>query len=284
MKVDVYQKVTDSIVAQLEKGTVPWHKPWTGGGPVNVRNGRAYRGINVFLLEVMGHADPRWGTYKAISEMGGQVRKGEHGTHVILWKPVKRKAEHEDEDAGKYILLRDYVVFNAEQADGLPALENGREHEPVEEAEALVLGYIGPTIRHGGDSAYYAPLVDIVQVPVPENFESGESYYSTLFHELVHSTGHKSRLDRLEHTGFGTGPYSKEELVAEMGAAMLCGLTGIPPQIDQSAAYIANWLERLQNDRKLVVQAAANAQRACDLIQGTTFEETTAAEPVAVAA
>lgn len=292
-KTDVYSEVTDRIIAALEQGVVPWRKPWqttNGNGPINIRNGRPYRGINVFLLGLAGYSDPRWGTYKAIRETGGNVRKGEHGTHVILWKPVPKKDES-GEEAGNYMLLKQYVVFNAEQCDDVPALpepEGLSEHTPNERAELLTAGYVngrGPALIHRGDHAAYTPLDDKVYMPIPEAFQSPESYYLTLFHELTHSTGHESRLNRLEPATFGSDPYAREELVAELGAAMLAGLIGLPEDdSDQSAAYIGSWLRRLKDDRKLVVQAAAQAQKAADMITGETFAATEDVNEQAVAA
>ena len=276
-KVSVYERVTENIISAIEKGTSPWSVPWTGGGPVNVRNGRAYRGINVFLLTLegmaKGYSDPRWGTYKAIGEAGGNVRKGEHATHVILWKPVPKKAKGEDEEDGSYLLLRSYAVFNVQQADGVPELPLAVGLDPIEQAEEIVRGYVphGPLIQFGGGSAHYEEGRDIVACPNIEQFKKIEGYYSTLYHELVHSTGHKSRLDRLTRTGFGSGPYAKEELVAEMGAAMLCGMAGID-NLDQSASYLKGWLKPIGEDPKFVIQAAANAQKAADLILGTSFD------------
>lgn len=318
---DVYLAVTNRIIAELEKDepVAPWRKPWVGGGPVNVRNGRPYRGINVFLLGLQSYGDPRWGTFKATKEVAvakarsegreiievtnhkrasvtyyevvngervlfaGGVRKGEKATHVILWKPVKKRNPAEDE-SDTYMLLKTYPVFNAEQCDEMPELETGGEVVPVEAAEAIVTGYIGPTISvNGAGMAAYSQTLDLVTMPPTASFLSTEGYYSTLFHELIHSTGHKSRLDRLESGGFGTGPYAKEELVAEMGAAMLCGVVGLE-NLDQSAAYVGGWLERLQNDPKLVVNAAAQAQKGADLILGTVFEEPSQTSEIAVAA
>lgn len=280
---DVYQQVTDRIIQALEAGTAVWRKPWTSSEPVNVRNGRSYRGINIFLLTFAGYSDPRWGTYKAIGEAGGQVRKGEKATSIILWKPVQRRrseqaADGEQELGDSYMLLRTYSVFNAEQAENLPPLPEGREHQPYEQAEEIVREYVpGPDIRWRGSQACYSQLLDLVNMPAPESFFSQDAYYSTLFHELVHSTGHESRLDRLEKTHFGSNPYSKEELVAEMGAAMLCGLIGLE-NLDQSASYIAGWLSRLLEDSKLIIQAAAMAQRACDLMLGKKFEDSQVSE------
>ena len=282
-RIDVYESVTDRIVASLEKGVVPWRKPWVGGGPINVRSGRPYRGVNIFLLGMTEYGDPRWGTYKAIQEAGGQVRKGEKSTSIILWKPVSKRPTEDQEKGDQYMLLKMYSVFNAEQADDLPEYQTEFEHEPIERAQQIVDGFVGaPAILFGGDRACYSPPLDQVRCPELGQFRTVEGYYGTLYHELVHSTGHEKRLARLEPALFGTDPYAREELVAEMGAAMLCGMAGIDNQ-DESASYVGGWLERLQDDRKLVVQAAAQAQKAADLILGTTFEEQEAKPELAVA-
>jgi len=285
-KNDVYSEVTDRIIDALEAGTVPWRKTWksTGGaGPVNVRTARPYRGINVFLLELQsmsaGYTDPRWGTYKAITEAGGQVRKGEKGTRVILWKPVKKEATDEQDGAG-YLLLRQYTVFNVEQADGiepLPAPE--RTFDPRAEADRIIEGYAsprGPAVVFRGSQPAYSIERDLVYSPEPDNFDGGDEYYVTMFHELAHSTGHEKRLGRIEPALFGSDPYAKEELVAEMTAAMLAGLAGIEATQENSAAYIGSWLRRLKDDRKLVVQAAAQAQKAAYLILGETGDKSLA--------
>ena len=260
-KADVYQSVTDRIIKAIEAGTCPWRRPWIGGGPINVRNGRHYRGINIFLLELAGYADPRWGTVKAINEAGGRIRKGEKATWVILWKPVPKKRTPEqtdDEDPGNYMLLRSYPVFNAGQADDLPEFSTEFEHDPIERAEEIVRTYvpIGPLMQFGGGSAHYSPSRDLVACPQIGQFEKPEAFYSTLYHELVHSTGHSSRLDRLESTNFGSGPYAKEELVAEMGAAMLCGMAGID-NFDQSAAYVSGWLTSILTRQTNIPRARA---------------------------
>jgi antirestriction protein ArdC len=231
----------------------------------------------------------------------GGVRKGEKATDIILWKPVPRKAEEGEESAGgSYLLLKSYKVFNAAQVEGLPELpaKEEREHTPVEEAERIVQGYVwsdgrsdtepiagdghntGPSVFYGHDRAAYSPVLDKVMMPDPEQFHSGEEFYSTLFHELVHSTGHESRLKRIEPALFGTDPYAKEELVAEMGASFLVGAAGLPDAGgEQSAAYLASWLRRLKDDRKLVVVAAAQAQKAADLILDTKFDDTPESAP-----
>jgi antirestriction protein ArdC len=275
-RIDIYQSVTDRIATALEEGTVPWHQPWNDGHPFNIRTNRHYRGVNILLLGLQPYTDPRWGTFKAISESGGHVRKGEKGTWIILWKPVSKHHDGDDSDE-TYMLLRQYCVFNAEQADDLPEWSptDAREHEPLEAAEMIVEGYENaPLIRFGGDRAFYQPSTDIVQVPEAREFESGDAYYSTLFHELVHSTGHEKRLKRIEPALFGSDPYAREELVAEVGASMLGAVAGIENAGGgQNAAYIAGWLKAVRNDHKLVVQAAAQAQKASDLILGETFEK-----------
>ncbi len=281
-RTDVYETVTERIVAAIETGVVPWRRPWVGGGPISLRSGRPYRGVNIFLLGMTEYGDPRWGTYKAIKEAGGQVRQGERSTSVILWKPVAKK-ETAEGAGDRYMLLRQYAVFNAEQADGLPEYQTAFEHEPIERAQMIVDGYeAGPGILYGGGEASYEPPKDLVRCPELGQFLKVEGFYSTLYHELIHSTGHEKRLARIEPALFGTDPYAREELVAEMGAAMLCGLAGIDNQ-DQSAAYVSGWLKPLQNDRKFVVQAAAQAQKAVDLILGTTFEEQPSEQPLEAA-
>lgn len=297
---DLYQEVTDRIVASLDAGVVPWRKPWrTLGGqlPTNVRNGRPYRGINIFLLAVEslvhGYTDPRWGTYKAIGESGGQVRKGEKGTTVVFWKkvdPSKAKLAA-DPDAKPYFMLRHYVVFNVEQADGiepLPLDEPLTEHERNDRCEAIIGGYVAPNtrkirkdhfpvgpqpIREHGDRAYYRPSKDEIVLPPLGQFDDADSYYSTAFHELVHSTGVENRLSRDMGGFFGSDPYSREELVAELGAAMLNATAGIETREDANASYIEHWLSVLKGDRQLIVSAAAAAQKAADLVLGTTFDD-----------
>lgn len=227
----------------------------------------------------------------------GGVMKGEKATQIVLRKPVPKKQEKgSDDDPGNYWLFTTYSVFNALQCEGIPALpkEETREFTPIEQAERIVDGYVwaegravegatevarindttGPLVQHGGDRAYYNMVKDVVGMPNPEQFISDESYYTTLFHELVHSTGAEKRLGRIEPALFGTDPYAKEELVAELGASFLSGLTGFETAGgDESAAYLGGWLKKLQDDTKLIVSAAGQAQRAVDLIVGKKFDE-----------
>lgn len=292
---DIYAEVTETIIAALEQGTVPWHRPWNAaetGLPVSISTGKPYRGVNVFLLmfsgQAKGYSSPWWGTFKAIQERGGSVRKGEKGTLVTFWKRLSVPTTAEEQATTKkdrkvIPMLKHYVVFNAEQADGLPekfgleTFEPGEEWDPIGTCEEIAAGYTdGPTVSHnGGNRAFYRPMSDSVHMPTREAFESPDAYYSTLFHELTHSTGHESRLARktlLESHAFGDTSYSKEELVAEMGAAMLSAVAGIhQTTVEQSAAYLAGWLRALRSDPKLIIQAGGAAQRAADRILGITF-------------
>jgi antirestriction protein ArdC len=282
-KADAYKVVTDRIIEALDAGIVPWHKPWksvAGSGPTSMQTGREYRGINVWILSVTsmlrGYSSPYWLTFKQAKERGGSVRKGEKGTQVVLWKPVRKEVETEggETETQQYLVLRYFTVFNLEQCDGIeaPASEPLPERDPIEACEEIVTGYVpGPDIRHGGNSAYYSPALDFVQMPQRGQFDTSEHYYGTLFHELAHSTGHESRLKRdtlISPKPFGSEDYSKEELTAEMTAALLCGEAGIEVNVQHHASYVANWLEALRNDRKLLVQAAARAQKAADLVLG----------------
>lgn len=270
----IYEKITDQIIAKLESGTIPWQKPWAGGGrPKNIVSKKQYRGINVFLLGCSRFNSPYWMTYKQAQEKGGQVRKGEKGQTVIFWKFLEKK-EDGDEKSKSIPMLKTYTVFNLEQIDGITAQDENikpLDFHPIRECEKIVHSYKEkPEIKHNEPRAYYQPSGDFVNMPKAELFKTEEEYYSTLFHELAHSTGHESRLDRnIGNSHFGSKDYSKEELVAEMSAAMLCGLAGIEnTTIDNSAAYIASWLKVLKSDKKILVQAGGQAQKACDMIAG----------------
>jgi antirestriction protein ArdC len=281
MKNKVYEYITDRITALLTQGTVPWHKPWKArtGLPRNFVSQKPYRGINVFLLIAMSYESPLWLTFRQALQLGGSVRKGEKACPVVFWKQLKIEDKASGEQQ-KIPLLRYYHVFNVTQCDGLKI-----GTEPVEapvngiiKPEEIVVNMPQPpVIKHGMTKAYYSPREDCVGMPSRERFERAEDYYSTVFHELVHSTGHEKRLKRVtvaENNGFGSDPYCKEELIAEMGAAFLCGQAEIAERtIDNSAAYINGWLERFRDDKMLIVQAAAQAQKATDFILGRTFQE-----------
>ena len=334
-KTDVYEKVSERITEALDKGTVPWRKPWSSiGGPRNIL-GKKYRGINIFLLELtaaaLDYGDPRWGTFKAMKDAAvaqakrdgreiieekvvnpktgrektvvyeiidgervpfrGGVRQGEKGTEIILWKPVPKKKTSDEEKPGSYLLLRSYYVFNATQCDGVPTFDSPvlQQHERREAAQEIIDGYEdGPEVDFGfRNRAYYDRVEDKVCMPNLEQFESADAFYSTTFHELVHSTGSESRLARKFGDTFGDDPYSREELVAEMGAAMLAALSGVEndqQQIERSAAYVEHWSQEIKDEPKLIVQAAAAAQKAADRILGTSFEKPVEAPETALVA
>ena len=294
----VYSIVTERIIELLEKGTVPWHKPWNAelGMPRSLSTGKLYRGVNVWLLGSSDYASPWWGTYQQIHEHGGQVRKGQRSTLVVFWKRTERTVTDEEtgeETERQGFLLRYYRVFNAEQCDGLqvPEIPGGdvHDHEPIEAAQAIVDGYVNadgaPRLIFGGDRACYSPSLDVLRMPERHAFETAEAFYSTLLHEMTHSTGHANRLarkDLLEFHSFGDPSYSREELVAEMGASMLSGLAGIDQvTLPGSAAYLSHWITVLKGDVRLVVTAAAQAQRAADFIIGVDHGANTAARELA---
>lgn len=289
-KVSVYDIVTEKVLAQLEAGVAPWHRPWkaSGGVPLSMSSGKAYRGINPFLLvctsSAAGYTSPYWGTYKQIVSLGGLVRKGEKGTLVVFWKQLKFDDPNAPKGEKIVPMLRYYNVFNADQADTLPAKyhpaedEAVEEFDPIETAENIVANWKGrPLIAAptNGDRACYDRHRDRVEMPERKAFNSGDEYYSTLFHELTHSTGHKDRLARdtlLDSHFFGDANYSREELVAEMGAAMLSSVAGIDQvTLPNSVAYLANWMKALKGDSKLVVQAAGQAQKAADMVLGVSW-------------
>lgn len=272
----VYEVISDMILAALDKGTIPWRKPWKcGGAPRNLITGKHYRGINIFLTAMQGYASPYWLTFNEARERGGQVRKGEQGTPVIFWNWTTRQVRSTDGEIEEKDVpfLRYYTVFNLAQIDGLSLPENtaGNNFAPIMSCEAIITKMPSPpTIVHGFTQASYNWTKDQVRMPPRASFKSEESYYATLFHELIHSTGHSSRLGRKgieERHAFGSTEYSKEELIAECGASFLCGYTGIVNDtIENQAAYIEHWRKQFAADKKLVISAAAQAQKAADYI------------------
>lgn len=305
MSQNIYELVTDRILGLLQQGVVPWKKPWTASGrsacPVNLISGRPYRGVNIFLLIAQGFASPYWLTFRQARDRGGHVRRGQHGTPIVFWRVEDQKAlEESDGDESsterRRILLRYYTVFNVEQCDGIeiPASddETGPSFDPIPACEAVYANMPNPPeLRHGGERAFYRRSSDLVQLPVPEAFSRPEHYYSTQFHELAHATGHPSRLNRFaeeDNPGiFGSPAYAREELVAEMTAAMICGVRGIAPVkveavtgdgkedliLESSAAYLRHWMDVLKADTRAVVIAAARAQKAADYILGRQQQE-----------
>jgi antirestriction protein ArdC len=277
-KVDVYQEVTDRVLAALEAGTAPWRKPWSGasGRPQNM-DGRPYRGINLILLAMAGHTTPFWMTYKQARVRGGSVVKGQKSTMVVLWRQIK---DREDPDKTIF-LLRHFNVFNLDQTEGVTEPERvkawrERESHPYEEvldAEAIVKGYPdAPPIEYG-TAAFYVPSQDRIVVPPHSAYPQPEEFYSTLFHEMGHSTMHETRLNRKVDATFGCHEYGREELVAEMTASFLCAEAGIESTLDNSAAYLASWMKTIKEDNRAVVVAAGAAQRAADHILARSPKE-----------
>lgn len=277
----VYQIITNQIIEKLKSGTIPWHTPWKGGGnPANLISKKPYRGINTFLLSCSGYISPYWLSYKQAQSLGGNVKKGEKASIAIFWKQIQvdDKNKETGEIKKKNIpLLRYYNVFNIEQCENInpekaPTPEIKQNFQPLQQCESVINNMPNkPDIQHKAQRAYYQPLGDFVNMPLQNTFENSEEYYSTLFHELTHSTGHSSRLNRHQKNHcshhFGSQDYSKEELVAEMGAAFLCGYTGIEMKtLENSAAYIKSWLSKLKDDVRLVISAAAQAQKSTDYI------------------
>jgi len=275
----VYEIITERIIGQLESGVSPWRKPWTCQTPTNLITQKEYRGLNVFTLASQGFPSRFWLTFNQATKLGGRIRKGEKSLPVIFWN-IGDEWETTTQDGAKKtarpFLLRYYSVFNLSQAEGIdiPAslLQETRTNNPIETCEQLVTNMPNSPAFEQSDKAWYSPSKDVVGMPARGLFHSSEEYYATEFHELAHSTGHAKRLHRENFdnpVSFGSECYSKEELIAEMTAAMLCGIAGIEQRIlENSAAYLKAWIARLKSDSRLLVSAASQAQKAADFIQG----------------
>ncbi len=276
--IDVYQIVTDRIVELLEAGTVPWKKPWAETGlPENLITHKPYRGINVFLLSSLDYEKNLFLTWQQVQEIGGKVTKGEKGHIIIFYKKlVKENGESGEAPKEKQVpLLRYYKVFNVAQCENIPISmipESSAEIIlPIHRCEEIIEAIPNPpNIQHKEAKAYYSPEQDYINMPNLNKFKKSEDYYGVLFHELIHSTGHKSRLNRKEVTGkilFGTKDYSIEELTGEIGAAFLKSFAGIiDDNLKNSAAYIDGWLKVLKNDKRFIFYASSRAQQAVDYI------------------
>jgi antirestriction protein ArdC len=281
----IHRIVTERMIAALERDTIPWRKPWhaEAGRPRSMSTGEPYHGVNVFLLGLTaaeeGYTSPYWGSYRQIGNVGAQVRRGERSTLVIFWKQAdltERDSETGEPVIRQLPVLRYYRVFNAAQADHLPEdfyTEPGQDSE-IAAPHAVLDRYLadGPRLLHAaGDRAAYNPATDTIRLPLRTQFRTSEHYYATAFHEAGHSTGHPERLNRpgiADFDHFGSGKYAKEELIAQMTSSILCAQTSIdtPEIFDESASYIGGWLHALNDDKRLVITAAAHAQRASDLI------------------
>lgn len=269
---DIYAEITNRIVSEMESGIIPWQKPWVAsGGCVSYATGKPYSFLNQMLLGRPGE----YATYKQIQQAGGYVKKGQKASMVVFWKWI----EQEDEETGEkkeIPFLRYYNVFHIDQCEGLKAKhfpELPQTANADQKAESIICDYLktsGVKLNHEqGDRAFYRPSDDSITLPLLAQFRETAEYYSTAFHEMIHSTGHMSRLNRLEKTAFfGTEAYSKEELVAEIGASALVHIAGLETSASfrNNAAYIQNWLKVLRNDRKVIVSASGRADKAVSYI------------------
>lgn len=279
MAKSVYEMVTDRIIEQLQSGVIPWQKPWTGirAGAFNRVSKKSYSLLNQMLLKHEGE----YATFKQWQDLGGHVRKGEKSEIVVFWKiqPVEEIKEDGTKEIKQIPLLRYFNVFHISQVDGVEPLPKDKLHdiEPIEKAENILHDYWSReniTVEHvAGDKAYYSPSLDMIHLPLFEQFTDANEYYSTAFHESVHSTLKESRCNRAEDrksklVAFGSDEYSKEELVAEIGSANLMNIIGIETSksFRNSSAYIQNWLSVLRNDVKFIVSASSKAEKAVDYI------------------
>lgn len=279
MAKSVYEMVTDRIINQLEQGVIPWQKPWTGikSGAFNRVSKKSYSLLNQMLLKHEGE----YATFKQWQDLGGHVRKGEKSEIVVFWKiqPVEEIKEDGTKEIKQIPLLRYFNVFHISQVDSVEPLPKDKLHdiEPIEKAENILHDYWSReniTVEHvAGDKAYYSPSLDMIHLPLFEQFTDANEYYSTAFHESVHSTLKESRCNRAEDrksklVAFGSDEYSKEELIAEIGSANLMNIIGIETSksFRNSSAYIQNWLSVLRNDVKFIVSASSKAEKAVDYI------------------
>lgn len=289
---DMYQVVTNRIIEQLEKGVLPWRKTWSSYGLAkNYVSGKAYKGINMLLMNFFSpHSIPYYLTFKQAKELGGKVKKGAKAQQVIYYNmifkdkngnKISKEAAENREDVKVMKFLKYFNVFNVSDIEGIDfEFEELRllPNEKIERCEKLVQSYPSPPEYQEKDraGAYYHPLEDYINMPPIEQHDSAEFYYSTFFHELIHSTGHAKRLAREEITTpnrFGSIPYSKEELVAELGASFLRTIAAIDsdPIFQNSSSYIQGWLSKLKDDKQLIFKASAEAQKAVDYIIGDSF-------------
>ncbi|GAB3655957.1 ArdC family protein [Echinicola sediminis] len=288
---DVYQIVNERIMSSLEKGIIPWKKPWSVMGlPKNYQSGKVYKGINLWLLLSCGHSKPYYLTFKQAESLGGKIRKGTKSIPIVYWNFVyqhkqtgKKLTEEEARKLPKGMVdrrafLKYYNVFNIADVEGveweLPETSSKQPFKPIKACEDLLKNAPDlPIIKQGEAQAYYSPVKDYINMPDKELFRTEGYYYRTLFHELVHSTGHQKRLNRKElweASDKDESAYSREELTAEMGASYLSNLCGIweEPQQENSSAYIQFWLGQLKKEKRLLVESAAKAQKAVDYLTG----------------
>lgn len=285
---DIYQQVTNQILEAMETATGQGRRLWEAQPslPLNLATGKPYTGMNTLILwgAAMSHGyrSPYWITYRQAQTMGGQVRKGEHGTACIFYKPWESEETNTDTgetETTRGAVLKSFRTFNLDQIDGItaPATEPRPAFEVLADAERLLQNTPAP-IREGGARACYVPSADEIHMPARGTFVSPEAFYSVACHEMTHASGHRSRLDRNLSGRFGTEAYAMEEMIAELGAAFLCAEVGILPTTRADHAhYLANWVRVLRSDRKAIFTAAAAASRAAAYIKGRAETQTEAA-------
>ena len=275
MQNSIYQEVTDQIIAEIEKGAMPWVKPWKADSTCekNIASKKEYNGINRLILAMMthfkGYQSPFYGSFKQWQDLGGTVRKGEKGTKIVFYKPVSVKKTNDQGESENfaYSCLKTYYVFNADQVDGIEIAKpevSPRVYNPAPALDDRILK-TGANIKHGGSSAFFSPMGDFIGMPNRDTFNDDSSYYATVLHELTHWSGAKHRLDRDLSGKFGNSKYAFEELVAELGAAFLCQDYQIQGEL-RHAGYIQNWLTCLRENNQAIFKAAALAQKAADYI------------------
>lgn len=274
-KPDFYQQITNQIIEALESGVKPWVCPWDKteqlGMPSNASTGALYNGMNIMLLwmsaTMQSFSSSSWMTFKQAKEKGGQVRKGEKGTHIFFYNMIEKTDKGTDE-VERYAMLKTYSVFNIDQIDGLPesmycpvvAIDDEVPVRSLEHVEYF-LNATGASIVYNGQRAFYRPSTDEIVIPDLHRFSTTEDAYATTLHELTHWTGHKSRLERKNCNAFGSKDYAFEELVAELGSVFLMADLGIVGEV-QHESYIANWLTALKDDKRYIFKAASQASKA----------------------
>ena len=268
-RAESYEKITNQILALLDQGVLPWKQPWASILPQSVR-GRTYRGLNLLILSMQSYSDPRWVTFNHVKELGGSVRKGERATWISFWQQVER--EERNGDKKSFPLMRPYAVFNIAQCEGLelqPLKTELCDGTPIERAEEVIRNLPWDLTIKTGSAAYWSPSdPNSVTMPAPKSFESMDAFYSTLFHEVAHATGHSTRLSRDMSGHFGEETYGFEELVAQFTAAFVCAQIGIDGTSQEDASYVGGWAKTLRDSPKMILKAAGQAQRAADFILG----------------
>lgn len=289
MASDIYSQVNNHILAALERGIIPWKRPWTGQLSTNYDSGKQYRGVNILTLGiaemVSGYSSPYWMTFRQAQKHGGYIKRGARATYIVFSDKKVREVEKEDGTTEQkvYHFIRSFPVFNWEQTEGIPKKEICTALDPNRDLIAVSEGILSqmpnpPAYKESGGSAYYIPKDDLVNLPPIDTFKTTEGYVATKFHEFAHSTGHKARLDRPGVMGvalFGREEYSFEELVAELTSAYLCANNGVNNTLENSTAYIQNWLKVLKNDKTMLLKASGKATAAVEYILGKQPPTTT---------